>query len=310
MEEFLWCERYRPKKIKDVVLPEKLKENFQTFVNDKNIPNLLLSGRSGCGKTSIARAMLEELDCDYMVINGSLNGDMDTLRNQILQFACSVSFKDGRKYIILDEADYLTPKTQAALRNFMEEYSGNCGFILTCNYPHKIIDPLHSRCSSISFKFTKDEMTELFKQIFALMTKILNKEEIKFDKKVLIELIKKFFPDIRRMINELQKYSGVGSIDSGILNQTDERIIQILMGYLKEKDFTNARKWVHDNSELNDEDIFTKIYESAQNYINAKCIPQLVLILSKYSYQAAFAANIEINLAACLVEIMIECEFK
>lgn len=311
MEDFLWVEKYRPKKVKDVVLPEKLKETFQKFIDDKNIPNLLLSGRSGCGKTTIARALLEELDCDYMVINGSLNGDIDTLRNQILQFASSVSFKeDCRKYIILDEADYLTPKTQAALRNFMEEYSGNCGFILTCNYPHKIIDPLHSRCSSVQFKFTKEENIDFVKQIYKLVTTILLKEKVTFDKKVIVELIKKFFPDIRKMVNELQKYSGVGTIDSGILNQMDEKIIHSLMGYLKDKDFTNARKWVHDHSEINDEEIYTKIYETGQNYIASRSIPQLVLILAKYSYQAAFAANQEINLAACLVEIMVECEFK
>lgn len=310
MEDFLWVEKYRPRTVKNTILPSRLKEAFLQFIKDKNIPNLILYGKSGCGKTTVARSMLEELDCDYMIINGSLHGDMDTLRNQILQFASSVSFKEGRKYIILDEADYLTPKTQAALRNFMEEYSGNCGFILTCNYFHKIIEPLHSRCSSISFKFNKEENTELVKDFYKNISNILNKEEVEFDNKALVQLIKKYFPDFRKIINELQSYSSVGNIDSGILNQADERIIQNLMGFLKEKDFTNTRKWVHENSEINDDDVFNKIYNSSTNYISSKSIPQLVLILAKYSYQAAFAANLDINLTACLVEIMAECEFK
>lgn len=307
---FLWVEKHRPSKVRDTVLPEELKKTFQRFVDDKNIPNLILCGGPGCGKTTVAKAMLEELDCDYMVINGSLNGNIDTLRNDILQFASSVSFKGGRKYVILDEADYLTANTQAALRNFTEEYAKNCGFIFTCNFKHKIIPPLHSRCSVVEFKFNKDEKIDLAKQIFKRLIDILTEEGVGFDKKVLIELIKKYFPDFRRMINELQRYSSTGMIDSGILSTMDEKTISTLMSYLKEKDFTNTRKWVHENADINDDDVYNKLYEVSSNYIVPKSIPQLVLIIAKYSYQAAFATNREINLAACLVEIMIEIEFK
>lgn len=309
-DDFLWVEKYRPKKIDDTVLPEKIKQNFRKFISEKNIPNLILSGGPGCGKTTIAKAVLEELNCDYMVINGSLNGNIDTLRNEILQFASSVSFKGGRKYVILDEADYLTNNTQAALRNFIEEYSRNCGFIFTCNFKHKIIDALHSRCSFIEFKFNKDEKVELVKQIYKRIVYILNKEKVKYDKTVLAELIKKYFPDFRKLINELQRYSSSGEIDTGILTTLDEKSIQTLFGYLKSKDFTSTRKWVHENSGMNDEDIYSKLYETAVNYVDAKFIPQLVLILAKYGYQSAFAANREINLAACLVEIMMEVGFK
>lgn len=310
MQDYLWVEKYRPKKVSDTILPEKLRQTFQTFVDNKNIPNLILSGGPGCGKTTVARAMLEELDCNYMVINGSLNGNIDTLRNDIYQFASSVSFKGGRKYVILDEADYLTPNTQAALRNFTEEYSKNCGFIFTCNFKNKIIEPLHSRASMVDFKFTKDEKLEIIKQMYKRFATILKQENVTFDKTALAELIKKHFPDFRRMLNELQRYASTGAIDSGILVSFETEQFKVLLTHLKEKDFTGTRKWVAENSDVNDEEVYAKFYDVANDVFLTKSIPQLVLILAKYSYQSAFVSNRDINLAACLVEIMAECEFK
>ena len=216
-EEFLWVEKYRPKTVEETILPAELKATFQQFVDQKNIPNLILSGTAGVGKTTIARAMLEQLECDYIVVNGSMNGNIDTLRNEILSFASSVSLSGGRKYVILDEADYLNANsTQPALRNFMEEFSRNCGFILTCNFKNRIIEPLHSRCSVIDFKLSKSISTKLATQFFKRVEKILSGEGVDFDRAVVAELITKYFPDWRRVLNELQRYSATGKIDSGI----------------------------------------------------------------------------------------------
>jgi DNA polymerase III delta prime subunit len=310
LDEFLWVEKYRPVTIADTILPDDLKQTFQEFVNQGNIPNLLLSGSAGCGKTTVARAMLEELGCDYIVINGSLNGNIDMLRNEIMQFASSVSLMGGRKYVILDEADYLNPNsTQPALRNFMEEFSRNCGFILTCNFKNRIIDPLQSRCSVVEFKIKKTDLPALASQMMKRLMHILDTESVVYDKAVLAELIKKHYPDWRRVINELQRYSATGKIDSGLLANITESSYKDLIRFLKEKDFTNTRKWVAENIDTDATAIFRTLYDTASMYVSKNSVPGLVLILAKYQYQAAFVADHEINLMACLTEMMIEMEY-
>lgn len=309
LTDFLWVEKYRPKTIADTILPDQLKVTFQQFVDQKNIPNLLLSGGAGVGKTTVAKAMCEMLDCDYIVINGSLNGNIDTLRNEISRFASSVSLRGGRKYVILDEADYLTNNTQPALRNFMEEFSKNCGFILTCNFKDKIIDPLKSRCSVIEFKINKGDMAELAKQFMKRVMDILNAENVPYEKAVVAEVIKKHFPDWRRVLNELQRYSATGKIDTGILSNMRDVNLTKLVGYLKEKDYTNLRKWIGE-ADFEPNEFFRNLFDKCEEYVDKKSIPQLVLIIARYQYQNAFVANPDINLMACLTEIMVECEFK
>lgn len=311
IEEFLWVERYRPKTIEETILPCDLKKTFQQFVDQKNIPNLILSGSAGVGKTTVARAMLEQLDCDYIVINGSMNGNIDTLRNEILNFASSVSLSGGRKYVILDEADYLNANsTQPALRNFMEEFSRNCGFILTCNFKNRIIEPLHSRCSVIDFKISKKNMVKLATQFFRRINTILQSENVEFDKAVVAKVINKHFPDWRRVLNELQRYSATGRIDTGILVNLQETSIKELIGYIKEKNYTEARKWVRNNLDSDVNDLYNQFYEVSSEYMDTLNCAQLVLLLARYQYQNAFAANPEINFLAFLVEVMKECEFK
>ena len=310
MSEFLWVEAYRPKKISECVLPDNLKETFQEFVNKKNVPNLLLTGGPGVGKTTVAKAMLEEVDADYIVINGSMNGNIDTLRNEIMQFASTVSFTGGRKYVILDEADYLNPNsTQPALRNFMEEFSNNCGFILTCNFKNRIISPLHSRCSVVDFNIPKDQKMKLASQFLNRVCNILVNEDIDFDKKVVAEFITRHFPDWRRVINELQRYSATGRIDSGILSNTSDSSIKELVNHLKAKSFTEMRKWVAENNDIDSTALFRKLYDMSTCYLEPRSIPQLVLLLADYQHKAAFVADHEINMVACFTEVMTSCEF-
>jgi DNA polymerase III delta prime subunit len=283
MEEFLWVEKYRPKTVEETILTKELKDTFQNFVDKKSVPNLILAGPAGVGKTTVAKAMLEELDCDYIVINGSMNGNIDTLRVDIQRFASSMSLVGGRKYVILDEADYLNPNsTQPALRNFMEEFSKNCGFILTCNYKNRIIQPLHSRCSVIDFKFDGDIKMELAAHM----------------------------PDNRRILNELQRYSANGKIDSGILAEVKDISLSQLVDALKNKKFTEVRKWVAHNLDNDTNDIFRKIYDTASDFLEPNSVPAIILILADYQNRAAFVADHEINLVACLTEIMMECSFK
>ena len=311
LEEFLWVEKYRPKTIDETILPAELKAVFQQFIDQKNIPNLILSGTAGVGKTTVARAMLEQLECDYIVINGSMNGNIDTLRNEILNFASTVSLSGGRKYVILDEADYLNANsTQPALRNFMEEFSRNCGFILTCNFKNRIIEPLHSRCSVVDFKISKKDMAKLAMQFMKRVNVILNTEFIKYESAVVAEVIQKHFPDWRRVLNELQRYGATGSIDSGILANMQEISIKELVGLLRDKNFTEIRKWVANNIDLDQNEIYRKIYDQSSDILTPTSAAQLVLLIAKYQYQAAFAANAEINMVACLTEIMINCEFQ
>jgi len=311
MEEFLWVERYRPKRVSDTVLPAELKVVFQQFVDQRNIPNLILAGGPGIGKTTVARAMLEELGCDYIVINGSMNGNIDTLRNDILEFASSMSLAGGRKYVILDEADYLNANsTQPALRNFMEEFSKNCGFILTCNFVQRIIEPLHSRCSVIDFKLPKKELPVLASQMMTRAVTILEDNQISFDNAAVAEVVRKYLPDWRRVINELQRYSATGRIDSGILANTTAESITQLIDAMKDKNFSQVRKWVGQHSDTDSVTLYRQFYDNASQYFKAASIPQLVLILAKYQHQAAFVADHEINNAACMLEIMIDCEFE
>ena len=311
LEDFLWVEKYRPRSISEVILPADLKKTFQTFVEQENIPNLLLTGRAGMGKTTIARAMMEELGCNYMIINGSLYGNIDTLRTEIVAFASSVSLTGGRKYVILDEADYLNPNsTQPALRNFMEEYSKNCGFILTCNYKNRIIPELHSRCSIVEFKISQQDKPDLASVFYKRVMGILKKEGVDSDPKAVAEVVKKYFPDFRRVLNELQRYSAMGKIDTGILSSFQDEKLKELTEMLKDKNFTGIRKWAGENLDIDSTTFFRKLYDTASVYLKPSSIPQMVLIIADYQYKAAFVADQEVNIVACLTELMVECEFK
>lgn len=311
MEEFLWVEKYRPKTINDCILPEAIKSTFNQFVSNGQIPNLLLTGGAGVGKTTVARAMLEQIGADYIIINGSMNGNIDTLRNDILAFASTVSLAGGRKYVILDEADYLNANsTQPALRNFMEEFSNNCGFILTCNFKNRIIEPLHSRCSVVEFKYAKSDLPGLAVQFFKRSVWILDNEHITYDKSVVAELINKHVPDWRRVLNELQRYSATGKIDSGIFADHTKDNYVTLVELLRAKNFKEMRAWVGENSDIDNTTLYRNFYDNAYKYVKPQSIPELVILLSKYQYQDAFVADREINLAAFLTEVMVSVAFN
>ena len=310
MEPLLWVEKYRPKTIEDCILPDALKETFQEFVKRKEIPNLLLSGTAGVGKTTVAKALCNEVGCDYIIINGSDESGIDVLRNKIKNYASSMSLMGGRKVVIIDEADYLNPNsTQPALRGAIEEFASNCSFIFTCNFKNRIIDPIHSRCSVIDFKINGSK-PKLAAQLFKRVENILSQEGVTYDKEVVAAVITKHFPDNRRILNELQRYSVAGTIDKGILASVSDIQLADLLRALKEKDFASARKWVTNNLDNDPARIFRKLYDSLYESLKPQSVPQLVLILAKYQYQAAFVADSEINLIACLTEIMVDCEFK
>lgn len=309
--EYLWAQKYRPQKVADTILPEKTKNIFQKFVDDKNVPNLLLAGSPGTGKTTAAIAMLDQLGCDYIKINGSLNGGIDTLRTEISNFASAVSFSGGRKYVIIDEADYLTVNTQTALRGFIEDYSKNCGFIFTCNFKNRIIEPLRgSRFSVVDFVIQKSERPKLAAQFFKRVMTILRNENIEADPQVVAKVIEGHFPDFRRVLNELQKFAAVGSIDEGILSSKKTESLDELFKFLKEKKFTEMRKWVADNSDQDANELFRKIYDEATERVELKSMPGFVVSLADYMYKHAFVADPEINLVAFLTEIMVETSFK
>ena len=311
MNEMLWVEKYRPTTIDDAILPSELKTTFQKFVQNGQSPNLLLSGSAGCGKTTVAKAMLEQLGCTYMMINGSEESGIDVLRNKIKNFASTVSLEGGRKYVILDEADYLNPQsTQPALRGFIEEFSKNCGFILTCNFRNRIIEPLHSRCSTVEFRIPAEEKPQLAMDFMKRCGNILDSENVKYNKKVVASLIQKFFPDWRRVLNELQRYSASGEIDAGILVNLSEDSVKELLSFLKNKEFTNVRRWIVNNLDNDPTRIYRRIYDSLYDNLDNRTIPNAVLVLADYSYKSAFVADQEINLLACMTELMQNCEFK
>lgn len=311
MNDILWVEKYRPQTISDCILPDELKSTFQQFVDNEEIPNLLLTGTAGVGKTTVAKAMLEQIGCTYMMINGSEESGIDTLRTKIKNFASTVSMDGNRKYVILDEADYLNPQsTQPALRGFIEEFSRNCGFILTCNFRNRIIEPLHSRCSTIEFRIPKDQKPKLAMHFMNRVQEILEKENVSYNEKVVAELIGKFFPDWRKCLNELQRYSATGTIDAGILVNISETSIKELLSFIKNKEFTNARKWIVHNLDNDPSRIYRRIYDSLYDSVAPSSIPHCVLILADYSYKSAFVADQEINLLACLTEMMQQVEFS
>ena len=311
MNDILWVEKYRPQTISDCILPDELKSTFQQFVDNEEIPNLLLTGTAGVGKTTVAKAMLEQIGCTYMMINGSEESGIDTLRTKIKNFASTVSMDGKRKYVILDEADYLNPQsTQPALRGFIEEFSRNCGFILTCNFRNRIIEPLHSRCSTIEFRIPKEQKPKLAMHFMNRVQEILEKENVSYNEKVVAELIGKFFPDWRKCLNELQRYSATGTIDAGILVNISETSIKELLSFIKNKEFTNARKWIVHNLDNDPSRIYRRIYDSLYDSVAPSSIPHCVLILADYSYKSAFVADQEINLLACLTEIMQQVEFS
>ena len=310
----MWVEKYRPRKIKDCILTENLKETFQEFLKQGEIPNLLLSGSAGTGKTTVARALCEEMGADYIIINGSDEGrQIDTLRNKIKNFASTVSLTEdaNHKVVIIDEADYMNADSvQPALRNFIETFYNNCRFIFTCNYKNKIIPALHSRCTVIDFAIKNGQKVLTAKAFMERMAGLLKDENIEFDKKVLAELIQKYYPDFRRTINELQRYSVRGKIDSGILFSLSEANTKELVKTLKDKKFNDMRKWVVQNIDKEPASLFRGIYDSMYESLDSKSVPQAILIIAGYQYKAAFVADHEINMVACLTEIMASCKFK
>jgi DNA polymerase III delta prime subunit len=310
-DQFLWVEKYRPQTIDDCVLPDALKETFKQYVKQGELPHFLLSGTAGIGKTTIAKALCNEIDADYIMINGSEESGIDTLRVKIKGFASTVSLTDSPKIIIIDEADYLQANsTQPALRSFIEEFSANCRFIFTCNFKNRILEAIHSRCACIDFKIDAKDKQVLLGQFFKRASQILKQENVDFDQKVVAELITKHFPDYRRVLNELQRYSVSGKIDSGILVNMSQESFKDLIKLMKEKDFTNVRKWVGKNSDSDTVALFRELYDTSVTYMVAESIPSLVLVLADYQYKAAFVADHELNIMAALTEIMANCKFK
>ena len=313
MSDFLWVEKYRPQKIEDCILPKRIKDTFQEIVDQGNVPNLLLSGTAGIGKTTVAKALCKQLGVDYYVINGSDEGRfLDTVRSQAKNFASTVSLLGGssRKVIIIDEADNTTHDVQLLLRGFIEEFHKTCSFIFTCNFKNKIIEPIHSRCSCIEFGIQKNEKQQIMASFFSRLNNILDEEGVAYDKKVVAELIQRHFPDWRRVLNELQRYSTSGSIDTGILSAMIDTKIDKLVDFLHRKDYAAVRQWVVDNLDNDPNIILRNLYDSLYAKLESRSIPAAVLIIAKYQYQIAFVADQEINLLAAMTEIMVECQFK
>ena len=310
-DQMLWVETYRPSSIEECILPQGLKDTFSEIVRTGELPNLLLTGGAGVGKTTVAKALCSELGMDHILINGSEDGNIDTLRTKIRHYASTVSFSSRGKVVILDEADYLNPQsTQPALRGFIEEFSANCRFILTCNFKNRIIEPLHSRCAVIPFTISNKDKPQLGANFFKRVRNILEQENIKYEPKVVADLIKKHFPDWRRVLNELQRYSVGGTIDVGMLNSIEEVSISDLVSNLKLKNYNEMRKWVTQNLDNDSTVIFRKVYDSLYEVANPSSVPQAVVTIAEYQYKSAFVADQEINMVACLTELMVECEWK
>ena len=311
MSEFLWVEKYRPQTIDDCILPDSLKKTFKEFIASGQLPNFLFCGTAGVGKTTVAKALCNEIGAEFLLINGSEESGIDVLRTKIKSFASTVSLTDSKKVVILDEADYLNANsTQPALRGFIEEFSNNCRFIFTCNFKNRIIEPLHSRCSVVEFKIDNKDKQQIAANFFKRAAGILKDEGIEFDPKVVAEVVTKHFPDYRRILNELQRYSVTGKIDSGILVNLSQESFRELVGFLKEKKFPEVRKWVAKNSDIETTQLFNELYDNAVDFLDTSTIHHLVLILADYQYKAAFVADHELNTTAAMVEIMMQCKFK
>lgn len=310
-ENYLFVEKYRPQSIDDCVLPADLKQTFQRIVDGGEIPNMMFVGSAGVGKTTVAKAICNQLGCDYIMINGSEDGNIDTLRGKIRQFASTISFDGGTKVVILDEADYLNPQsTQPALRGFIEEFSDNCRFILTCNFKNRIIDPIHSRTQVIDFAIPNSQKPEIAAGIFKRVIDVLQNEQIEYDQKAVVSLVQKHFPDFRRILNEIQRYSAVGKIDAGILVNLSEENTSDLISHIKNKNFNEMRKWVAQNMDVESHVLFRRVYELLTDKCQSQSIPQAVLILADYQYKAAFAADQELNTVACFTELMAQVSWK
>ena len=309
--QFLWCEKYRPTTIDECVLPDSLKSTFKEFIQSGQVPNFLFSGTAGVGKTTVAKALCNEIGAEYLILNGSDEGRyIDILRDKVKSFASTISLTSARKVIIIDEADYLNPQSvQPFLRNFMEEFSENCRFILTCNFKNRIIEPLHSRCTCIEFKIDSKDTQRISANFFKRVINILNVENIEYDTKVVVALIKKHFPDYRRILNELQRYSVSGKIDSGILVAANAGIIDPLLDALREQKFSEARLWVGSNTDIDTSELFRILYDRADEYLSQESIAGMILILADYQNRAAFVNDAEINIMAALVELMTSCKF-
>lgn len=305
----LWVEKYRPLTVDDCILSDEMKDTFKNFIKNKAIPNLMLTGSAGIGKTTIAKAICSEIGADYVMINASDERGIDTIRNKVKQFASTVSLTNQTKVIILDESDSMTPEAQKAIRGVFEEFYKNCRFILTCNFKNKLIEPIHSRCSVIDFAISKKNKPILAMKLLERVEYILSMENVEYSKDVVVQLIMKYFPDFRRLLNEIQRYSVSGSIDSGILATTNLNVTE-LVGFLSGKEFTNVRKWVVDNLDNESDAVYRSIYDSLYDSLEPASIPEAVVIIADYQYKSAFVSDIEINLLAALTEIMLRCSFK
>jgi len=311
-DDFLWVEKYRPQTVKDCILPSDLEETFSEYVDAGKVPNLILAGSPGTGKTTTAKALCIETNTDYLMVNGSDEGrNIDTVRTTMNQFCSSVSMSGNRKAIIMDEGDYMNPDSvQPALRGFIEKFGNNVSFIFTCNYPNRIIDPIHSRCAVFNFSIPANEKPKIAERQMKRLQYILTEESVDYDQKVLVEMIMKHFPDFRRVINEVQRYSSSGCIDSGILSNISEINLKELVSALKGKKFSEVRKWTNQNIDQDAGRMYRKLYDNLSSHLKPQSLPQAVLIIADYQYKSAFVADQEINLVACLTEIMVECEFR